>query len=104
LAAYNWGQGNLNKYGLGAAPQETRDYITRVKASMASRANSGSPIVMASNQPGLNGSGFDVAAGKVEVIVHLPNAPAGTTASVTSKGNVSAKTRIGYSTMTQVTP
>lgn len=27
LAAYNWGPGNLNKYGLGKAPTETRDYM-----------------------------------------------------------------------------
>lgn len=30
LAAYNWGSGNLNKYGLANAPQETRDYINKI--------------------------------------------------------------------------
>jgi Transglycosylase SLT domain len=29
-AAYNWGPGNLSKYGLGRAPKETRDYIDAV--------------------------------------------------------------------------
>lgn len=30
LAAYNWGPGNLDKYGLGKAPKETRDYIEKL--------------------------------------------------------------------------
>lgn len=29
-AAYNWGQGNLAKYGLGSAPSETRKYMDAV--------------------------------------------------------------------------
>ncbi|KVX33394.1 hypothetical protein WT32_02295 [Burkholderia anthina] len=35
LAGYNWGQGNLNRSGLGAAPSETRKYIAAVEANMA---------------------------------------------------------------------
>lgn len=31
-AAYNWGDGNLAKFGLGRAPPETRDYIKDVAA------------------------------------------------------------------------
>lgn len=31
LAAYNWGQGNVDRKGLEQMPQETRDYLTRVK-------------------------------------------------------------------------
>lgn len=30
LAAYNWGGGNLDKKGLGAAPSETRDYVKKI--------------------------------------------------------------------------
>lgn len=30
LAAYNWGQGNLSKKGLAAAPLETRNYIEKI--------------------------------------------------------------------------
>lgn len=30
LAAYNWGPGNLAKYGIAAAPPETTRYITKV--------------------------------------------------------------------------
>lgn len=30
LAAYNWGIGNLNKFGFEQMPKETRDYITKI--------------------------------------------------------------------------
>lgn len=31
LAAYNWGQGNVDRHGLEHMPQETRDYLAKVK-------------------------------------------------------------------------
>lgn len=37
LAAYNWGQGNLDKYGVTRAPKETRDYVQTI---------SGRPLVI----------------------------------------------------------
>lgn len=40
LAGYNWGQGNLSKYGIGKAPNETRNYIAKVKQGMGA---SGAP-------------------------------------------------------------
>ncbi|MEC5343656.1 lytic transglycosylase domain-containing protein [Brenneria populi] len=30
VASYNWGQGNVSKYGLGRAPAETRGYLAKV--------------------------------------------------------------------------
>lgn len=34
LAAYNWGQGNVDRQGLDKMPQETRQYIARIKQSL----------------------------------------------------------------------
>ncbi len=34
LAAYNWGQGNVDRYGLKNLPAETRDYVARVKTTL----------------------------------------------------------------------
>lgn len=34
LAAYNWGEGNLKKYGLASAPRETRNYYNEILADI----------------------------------------------------------------------
>lgn len=49
LAGYNWGQGNLQKYGLGKAPAETRGYIDEVKSRM--------PSINQTTQITVNGAG-----------------------------------------------
>ncbi|MBC8726590.1 lytic transglycosylase domain-containing protein [Paraburkholderia sp. 31.1] len=36
LSAYNWGEGNLDRYGLARAPAETRNYAPGVLANMPS--------------------------------------------------------------------
>ncbi|CDG20694.1 Lytic transglycosylase, catalytic [Xenorhabdus poinarii G6] len=38
LASYNWGIGNVQKYGMGNLPTETRNYIHRVKNNMGTSA------------------------------------------------------------------
>ncbi|MNE41935.1 Membrane-bound lytic murein transglycosylase D precursor [compost metagenome] len=34
LAAYNWGQGNVMRKGMDAAPKETREYVPKVLANL----------------------------------------------------------------------
>lgn len=34
LAAYNWGQGNVDRHGLENMPEETRNYLTKIKNSL----------------------------------------------------------------------
>ncbi len=35
LAAYNWGQGNVDRHGLEKMPTETRNYLTKIKGMLA---------------------------------------------------------------------
>ncbi|MCK4501846.1 MAG: lytic transglycosylase domain-containing protein [Desulfuromonadales bacterium] len=35
LAAYNWGQGNVDRHGLEKMPTETRDYLAKIKGMLA---------------------------------------------------------------------
>lgn len=41
LAGYNWGQGNLQRKGLGAAPLETQNYLAQVQARMGRNQGGG---------------------------------------------------------------
>lgn len=34
LAAYNWGIGNLTKFGFDSMPKETRDYIAKISSKL----------------------------------------------------------------------
>ena len=38
LAAYNWGQGNVDRHGLGKMPTETRHYLAKVKELLANNS------------------------------------------------------------------
>ena len=39
LAAYNWGIGNVQRKGMGAAPSETRNYIQKVTSNMSQQSD-----------------------------------------------------------------
>ncbi|WP_454862476.1 transglycosylase SLT domain-containing protein [Paraburkholderia fungorum] len=47
LAAYNWGQGNLNASGLAGAPRETQDYIAKVESGMGLTRATSAPAAIA---------------------------------------------------------
>ena len=38
LAAYNWGQGNVDRHGLDNMPQETRNYVAKIKSLLNKEA------------------------------------------------------------------
>ncbi|WP_248769132.1 lytic transglycosylase domain-containing protein [Pseudomonas sp. MWU12-2345] len=95
LAAYNWGQGNLDKKGMGAAPAETRDYISKIKAQMAG-AQATDAQASAPQGPYTQGA-QQASGGVVKVEIEHKNTPEGTKTKVKSVGNVQASSRIAYS-------
>jgi len=44
LSAYNWGQGNLNKYGIESAPPETRNFSREIEGRMGNTQTSTTDI------------------------------------------------------------
>ncbi|MDN7762983.1 MULTISPECIES: lytic transglycosylase domain-containing protein [Burkholderia cepacia complex] len=89
LAGYNWGQGNLNRAGLGAAPNETRKYIAAVEANMAGS----SPTSGGAVPSGAAGAG---AQQSMHVTLDMKNVPQGMRAEAkTADGNY-LPTRVEY--------
>lgn len=50
-ASYNWGIGNVKKFGLGAAPRETRDYMDAIAGGGASIQQTNHITVTGSSNP-----------------------------------------------------
>jgi hypothetical protein len=59
LAAYNWGPGNIAKYGMALMPQETRNYVPKILSNMP-----GGSIQQETNIT-INGVSDPMAAGRV---------------------------------------
>jgi hypothetical protein len=98
LAAYNWGIGNLQRKGLGAAPEETRGYIQKVTASMGAGAGAGDNVrpmaPVYAQQPNTATTSAAPTNGKVLVEIVLANMPQGSKANTQTSGNVTATTRV----------
>lgn len=52
LAAYNWGPGNVSKFGLENAPKETRDYLQKINGGMSIGAAARFPLLPAGRAGG----------------------------------------------------
>lgn len=102
LAGYNWGQGNLSRKGLAAAPTETVNYIRDVKAGMAGASSpAAAPSGPASSaeprmapQGPITGRDAQVQNSKIQLEVELKNAPEGTKARVKSTEGIPVSSRI----------
>lgn len=92
LAAYNWGQGNLNDKGLDKAPTETRNYIRDIKAGMKADQDKAPPVApqgpISSAKPETQRHAIDLT---------LTGLPSGVSAKAKSTTGAEINTRIGYS-------
>lgn len=95
LAAYNWGQGNLNKSGLAGAPAETQDYISKVEAGMGLTRSAPVAAPVAGGDHDAQVAALQGAAPQVSVTVH--NALPGTKVDARSADGSYMPTKINYS-------
>lgn len=85
-AAYNWGEGNVDRRGLGAAPAETQAYMDKIAPSIY--GNRAPSAVADAGANGAVANGAVAGGGTVKVDINLRGAPRGTTTQVSSTGNV----------------
>ena len=106
LASYNWGQGNLNKYGLDRAPRETRRYVADITDALSQlnvpRENSGrveglypNPKIVEITPGKAQPEAPAQQPGQLTVKVELGNLPAGSRTSVSSSPNVTSSVTSG---------
>lgn len=86
LSAYNWGEGNIQRKGMGAAPKETREYAPKVFAAMqAAGAAAPSTAINYAQATGTNDN--TVAAAQPATTDPAQQAPAQQVQPVASTGN-----------------
>lgn len=86
LAGYNWGQGNLQRKGLDSAPDETREYIRKVRSGMGLAPQNAAQIVAQTSvaAPGAQQPG------QALVKIRFENAPKGMSATAHAAGALRA--------------
>lgn len=100
LAAYNWGQGNLNDKGVEAEPAETRNYVRDISAAVERANQPGAQDAAAPAAPaGPYSGGPAPQVQKHSFDVTFNGLPAGATAQVKSTSGAEINSRIGYSSM-----
>jgi soluble lytic murein transglycosylase-like protein len=85
-AAYNWGEGNVDRKGLGAVPAETQAYMDKIAPSIY--GNRDSSAVADAGANGAVAGPVSGANGAVKVDINFSNMPKGATTQVSSTGNV----------------
>jgi soluble lytic murein transglycosylase-like protein len=94
LAAYNWGQGNLDKKGLDQAPAETRNYIRDIENGLKADRAKAAPEQVA--PPGPSSVAKDEPQRHAFELT-FSGLPAGVTAKVKSSTGAEVSSKIGYS-------
>ncbi len=87
-AAYNGGEGRLDRNGLSRMPPETQQYVTKAMRELA-----GTPAGLPQAGPALGASAAE--GGKVDVNVRFDGLPPNARVSVTSSGNARGKVSTG---------
>ena len=97
LAAYNWGQGKLNKNGLENAPTETKNYIRDVEGGLKPGDVPVTAPDAAQAPQGPYSAGTKAAAARHQLDVSFSGLPPGAQARVKSSTGGDITTKIGYS-------
>jgi len=123
LAAYNWGQGNLNRYGATGEPAETRDYVRSIEAMMGASGQTDAPTrsmvnamigsmgdhmqaataAMTGSLPASLGGPMQTSTGTsgqqpLAFDFHIHGLPSGASVTGQPRGALAGPTKVGYST------